>query len=566
MPCFRPTHPAVVCSLLFLLQSAADAAALGLDSGSNAGLGQAGNGVPVVNIATPDANGLSHNRFSQYNVGREGLILNNADGAVQTQLGGVIGGNPNLAGGAARRILNEVTGGSRSQLRGYTEVAGQGAQVIVANPNGITCNGCGFINTPRATLTTGKPLFDSERLQGYDVDAGDILVEGAGLDARGVEQFELITRSATLNAALHARQLDVVVGRNRVDADSLSTRAKESDGSAQPRLAIDSSALGGMYANSIRLVGTEQGVGVKLAGELAASAGDIRIDSNGRLELARLRAAGDTELNVASDLRNGGSLESDGRLSMRVGGSLDNRGGQIRVRGREGVSEIHVGGLLDNSSGYIESAARDLDLRSGELLNAGGTISHGGTGAFGIDLVQLGLAGGRFVTRSSLTVKRDHWVNHSQLQARDLYLDVGRLEQGKTGKLIATGNLQGRGGDWRNDGQIVSEGSFELRLDGHYSGFGRLMSQERFELSAGSLALNQSAILDGGSTTLIDVRGELSNQGTLTAWGELWLSAGSLVNRGVLGSHERVYLNVGQLDNDGGEIFGLPGRRERVEL
>lgn len=566
MPCIRPFHPAVVCSLLFLLQSAADAAALGLDSGGNAGLGHAANGVPVVNIATPDAHGLSHNRFNQYNVGREGLILNNADGAVQTRLGGVIGGNPNLAGGAARRILNEVTGGSRSQLRGYTEVAGQGAQVIVANPNGITCNGCGFINTPRGTLTTGKPLFDGERLQGYDVDAGDILVEGAGLDARSVERFALITRSATLNAELHARQLDVVVGRNRVDAENLSLRAKATDAVDRPRLAIDSSALGGMYANSIRLVGTEQGVGVRLAGELAASAGDIRIDTSGRLELARLRAAGDTGLSVAGDLRNSGSLESAGRLSMRVGGSLDNSGGQIRVRGREGITEIQVGGLLDNSSGYFESAARDLDLRSGQLRNAGGTISHGGAGNFGIDLGQLGLAGGRFVTRSSLTVQRDEWVNHSQLHARDLYLDVGRLDQGKTGKLIATGNLQGRGGDWRNDGQIVSEGNFALHLDGHYSGAGRLMSQERFELSAGSLALNKGAILDGGSTTLIDVRGELSNQGMLTAWGELWISADSLVNRGVLGSHEQAYLNVGQLDNDGGELFGVPGRRERFEL
>lgn len=159
------------------------------------------NGVPVVNIATPNGAGLSHNKFTDFDVGQNGLILNNATGKTQsTQLSGIIIGNPNLKNGAASTILNEVTSNNPTQLRGYTEVAGQAAHMIVAAPGGITCAGCGFINTPHATFTTGKPILNGERLQGYDVNGGEIAIEGAGLNASNVDRFELITRSAKLNA------------------------------------------------------------------------------------------------------------------------------------------------------------------------------------------------------------------------------------------------------------------------------------------------------------------------------------------------------------------------------
>src|SRR5690606_26980532 len=121
-----------------------------------------------------------------------------------------------------------------SQLRGYTEVAGQAARVVVANPHGITCDGCGFINTPRATLSTGRPIVEDGRLSRFDVDGGQIAIQGAGLNASNLEQFDLITRSAKLNAELHANQLNIVTGRNQVDADSLAATAKAADGTAKP--------------------------------------------------------------------------------------------------------------------------------------------------------------------------------------------------------------------------------------------------------------------------------------------------------------------------------------------
>jgi filamentous hemagglutinin len=142
-------------------------------------LDQAGNGVQIINIATPNGSGLSHNQFVEYNVGPGADPQQRPTQTSATQLGGIIIGNPHLKNsGSAQAILNEVNGGSPSQLRGYTEVAGQSARVIVANPYGITCNGCGFINTPRVTLTTGKPVLDGGgRLDRFQVDQGSVSIE-----------------------------------------------------------------------------------------------------------------------------------------------------------------------------------------------------------------------------------------------------------------------------------------------------------------------------------------------------------------------------------------------------
>ena len=136
----------------------------------------------------------------------------------------------------------------------------------------------------------------SGQLQRYEVDGGAVTIDGEGLNASNVERFDIITRSAKINAQINARELNVIAGRNDVDAQSLKTTARADDGSAKPELAIDSSALGGMYAGAIKLVGTEAGVGVKLDGTLAASGGDIQLDANGRLSMAQAAATGNVKV------------------------------------------------------------------------------------------------------------------------------------------------------------------------------------------------------------------------------------------------------------------------------
>lgn len=287
-------------------------------SGGNTHTIKAGNGVEVVNIATPNGKGLSHNTYQQFNVDKRGLILNNsAEQLAQSQLGGYLQNNPNLTHGAASVILNEVTGASRSQLNGYTEVFGSSAPVILTNPYGITCNGCGFINTPRVTLSTGAPKFLGEELSGFDVSQGSITIEGLGLDGTNQTYFDIISRTVQVNADIHANDLSVITGVNEVAYQTNDVTNVKATLSSTPDIAIDSSLLGGMYAGRIALVATENGVGVNV-GNLASSQGSITISADGKILLGDASATHDVVLASSQNIDLEGTLSATRHLALQA--------------------------------------------------------------------------------------------------------------------------------------------------------------------------------------------------------------------------------------------------------
>lgn len=256
-------------------------------------------GIPLVQITAPSGE-VSLNRYDSFSVPERGAILNNAFLFANTQLAGYIEGNPNLIGGPARIIVNEVMGRNPSELRGFLEVAGAKASVVIANPNGILADGAGFLNTSRAILATGRSETDAAgNFTGIRVEDGHALITGKGLDARGADSAEIYARAIEINAGIWANHARLAAGANEVGRDgSVTPITADNVLRSAPSYAIDLADIGGMYANRVELVGTEKGLGVNLRGTVSATRA-VSLDVNG-------------------NLRTSGSLYSDGSAAVRA--------------------------------------------------------------------------------------------------------------------------------------------------------------------------------------------------------------------------------------------------------
>ena len=546
-------------------------------------VGVSGNGIPLVQITTPNAAGVSNNTYTQYNVGTQGLILNNSPSTVQTKLGGYVQGNPYLTTGGARIILNQVVGGSPSQLLGYTEVAGQQAEVIIANPAGLYCNGCGFINTTRGVLTTGTPMFGGTgSLDAFHVTSGQIQIGTAGLNASNVDQVDLIARSVQVNGKVWAgRQLDVVTGANDVNHADLSTHVLAPDGNA-PSVAIDVAQLGGMYAGKIVLVGTEAGVGVNSLGTIQAQAGDVQLSNAGKVTLAgSTSASGNVQIQSAGDISNTGSTYAAQNATLISQGAVTNSGsvaslGNTTVGGTDVVSTGALGAGVDsggnltgsgnlavNASGAMDATGRNLAggalALTGSSLNmtgaqtvAGGSATLTATGAGG-DTGNVTLTGSNSNVAGSLGVSAAGELTNDRAQtsAGQLTATAGSLSN-RGGQLAVKGTgkatLSVTGDVDNTRGAIEAAGAASLTAANVTNAAGRIVS-----LDSDGLTLTASGqVTNTAGATATGAKG-----GVIGGNGDVTLHGASLTNSGTVTAGQALKATVADtLDNSNGAMIG----------
>lgn len=559
------------------------------------------NGVPLINIQTPSAAGVSRNAYQQFNVAPNGAILNNSRTDVQSQLGGFVQGNPYLATGPARIILNEVNGGSPSQLRGYIEVAGQRAEVVIANPAGISIDGGGFINASRATLTTGTPQFNAiGGLDSFLVRGGTITIDGAGLDASKTDYAAILARAVEANAGIWASELKVVTGANTVSADHSQVTPTSGTGTA-PTFALDVAALGGMYAGKITLIGTEAGLGVRNAGTIQAApgasalmgAGQLVVTSAGRLEnIGTLQATADANL-AATGMANSGRVVSGGNLKITTQGELanalngaggtlegarlelastagdiDNRGGTIRQTSSTGLA-LSAPALSNTSGGVIGAEPVAAAPSTPDAGTGGGTGTGAGTG--GTTSPTTPTAGTGTETGSGGTLTPAPYVPPSP----GAITATGTIRN-DSGKIYAGGPISLQSANINNNGGTLNVSSMAVRQPTFDNHGGMLnvsnsfsANVDRFDntggtLNAGSLDItttgdlgNVDGKLTSGADATLTVGGQADNtRGTISATGALTANVAGAVNNtaGTIATNQGLTLNSGSLDNTQGSV------------
>ncbi|CAC9954491.1 hypothetical protein, partial [uncultured Gammaproteobacteria bacterium] len=410
---------------------------LQVDGSTNTTLDKARNNVPIVNIANPNSDGLSHNKFIHYNVGSEGLILNNSKQTnVDTQLGGIIFGNNNLTNNATL-ILNEVTSTNRSSLKGWTEVAGQKANLIIANPNGLTINGTGFINTSNITLTTGSATFNDNQFNGFTINGGDVLIEGAGLDVSNQDSASVYSHYLQLNSSINAKNLDIKLGQNIINESGNITQSSNS-GQTQ-NLLLDTSALGGMYANRIMLIGTDQGLGVNLPPEVLASTGGIFIDNKGNISLQKMSAKGNIQITSNDEISVNSNIYSEQTLDIHAEHKINVMQGIVSAK-----NIINIGSEeFNNQSQVIAGLNLDFTQNSRGVLNINTTkVTNQGViqATANLNLATNELdnqAGGSIVAGNDLSIKKNLNSNgSSDNTATNLITNAGTLHANNNQNII----------------------------------------------------------------------------------------------------------------------------------
>ena len=266
---------------------------------NNATLGTSSNNIPVLNITKPTAAGVSVNKFNDFNVGKEGLIVNNLNlqdynitykSALSNQH---VEFNPNFRDGdAAKIILNEVVSNSKTLMNGYTEIYGRKADYIVANPNGITCNGCGFINTSRLSLITGSSNIVNGDIENFNIaPTAELRINGVEVENFGfysLSPADLVSNAIKISGeVLSNNDLRILSGNDKYDWKNQTIFSTDK---YNPEVAVDVSALGGMKAGNISIIASQKGFGINLDGDVIADTGNIEITADGEIKVKNLVA------------------------------------------------------------------------------------------------------------------------------------------------------------------------------------------------------------------------------------------------------------------------------------
>ncbi|WP_254208568.1 filamentous hemagglutinin N-terminal domain-containing protein [Burkholderia multivorans] len=442
-----------------LLPHCVVAAGIVPDGGSATTVSIAPNGRQLVNLA-PAVAGVSSNTYSSFNVTTAGATLNNT-------------------GINARTIVNQVTSTNRSLIEGEIAVAGPRANVVLANPNGITVNGGSFVNTGHVALSTGTVSFNDlqiapgviQRNVVLDTSTGTIVVGPGGL-AGALIGLDLIAKNIVVDGPIDntfssaTAGVRLLAGRSRVElntglspsdnANDWLSRSATTDPDTASSYAIDITAAGSLTSGRVQLIVTDRGPGVRSAGAMNASLGDFTLTSNGNVEMSHAK------IDVARDL----DVSSQGGITLTD-------------------TEVKANG------GHASVSAADAIALTGSSVMAYSSVKLNGAG--------IALNPDEAMTGSTVASSQSGVVLKS---AADI-VNVGSLVQGQTA--IASDADSAGAVTLNAAGRILNQSLPQTRL-------GILFGvQGDVSLTAGADIVNQNARILSNRSISIDAGGDLQN-------------------------------------------------------
>ncbi|CAD6514522.1 filamentous hemagglutinin N-terminal domain-containing protein [Paraburkholderia sabiae] len=348
-------------------------------------------GHQVVNIA-PTVGGVSHNTYTSFSVSKAGADLNN------------VGVN-------AKTIVNEVTSTNPSLIQGAINILGPRANVILANPNGVTVDGGSFQNAGHVVLTTGQVSFNDIALAPGIVQRNVVLTTNGGAITIGpgglsgtLVNLDLVSKQLAVNGPV-TNDFTTSVGGVRATIGSSTTTwdtsFSPSDNShdwlssttnphaSAAGFAIDITSAGGLTGGRVQLVVTDQGAGVRSLGKLYGSAGDVIVGTNGDITTtgASIRSEHDISVTTSGNVSMQNTQAAAANNATINAGTIalsDSSAGPSTLSATVGSVKLTATGDITNTGSAIQAGGVTADGTSAGgdvVLTSGGTITNGSTPA-----------------------------------------------------------------------------------------------------------------------------------------------------------------------------------------
>ncbi|WGE89975.1 filamentous hemagglutinin N-terminal domain-containing protein [Actinobacillus arthritidis] len=463
----------------------------------------------VIDIAKPDSDGISDNRFEKLNIPNS-AVFNNSLHKDKSTIVGELDKNRYFKEDATKAILNQVTGKDMSTIQGGLEVFGEKADLIIVNPNGVTLNGVKTFNSDRFVVSTSDVIAKGKR--NLSVNKGTVIIGKDGVATNGLSYFDVVAKTIKQEGSIGLDEKDtvhktpanitLVAGSANYNLKTYKATGKNQK-AKKDEIAISGEVAGAMYGKNIQLITTDTGAGVNHQGAILSEK-DIKI----------VTQTGDITVN-----------EIHSNKVAVIGKNLD-----ITKKGTVRANETVALNLTENVTLHESSniVAKKTSIKTKKAL-----IKKDAT------LIATNLA----------VEAKEKIVNDGSLLARSNKLKTKELTNNQGGEILAENLLeitvQGKKGvesnGYINHGTIKSNKDTILTFANNSNyvsqGFALPETQEHLTINAYDAEISEKDEIQQQAKVTVNAKGKFSNHGLLTSAKELSInSKKDITNNGLLGA------------------------------